>query len=164
MAFMKSLGLMVTALSMLGLCPLPVEAATAQSTIGVSATVQATCLNTASPLAFGTYTGAVVNTTATITVTCTNTTAYTVSLDVGTSVSATLTTRRMTGPAGALLGYGMFSNAAHSANWGNSVTTGWVTGTATGRPQPLTVYGEVVAGQFVAPGAYTDTVTATVTY
>jgi len=27
-----------------------------------------------------------------------------------------------------------------------------------------TVYGQVAAGQYVAPGSYTDTITATVTY
>ena len=30
--------------------------------------------------------------------------------------------------------------------------------------QAITVYGQATAGQFVAPGAYTDTITATVTY
>jgi spore coat protein U-like protein len=70
----------------------------------------------------------------------------------------------MTGPASALLNYAMFSNSTRTTNWGQTVGTDTVTGTGNGAAQALTVYGQVTAGQFVAPGAYTDTITATVTY
>jgi spore coat protein U-like protein len=58
----------------------------------------------------------------------------------------------------------MFSNSTRTANWGQTVGTDTVTGTGNGAAQALTVYGQVTAGQFVAPGAYSDTITATVTY
>jgi spore coat protein U-like protein len=141
-------------------------AATAPSTIGVSATVQATCLNTASNLAFGIYTGLQADATAVITVTCTNTTTYTIGLDagLGTGPAATVTTRHMNGPAPAGLAYALKSVSQTGPNWGNTPPTDTVAGTATGSPQPITVYGRVAAGQLVTPGSYTDTITSTVTY
>jgi spore coat protein U-like protein len=142
----------------------PGQAATSPSNIAVSATVQAACLNTATALTFGVYTGFQADATATITITCTNTTPYTVGLSAGASASATPTARKMTGTGGALLAYSMFTDAARTINWGNAAQTNWVTGTGSGAGQPLTVYGRIAANQFVAPGAYTDTVTATVTY
>jgi spore coat protein U-like protein len=150
-------------LASLALC-LPVHAATATSNIAVSATVQATCLNTATALAFGTYSGAQTDATAVVTVTCTNSTPYTVGLNAGTSAAATVTTRKMTGGAGVFLSYGLFTDAARTLNWGTTVGTDTVSGVGSGSPQPITVYGRVPAAQYVAPGVYTDTIIATVTY
>jgi spore coat protein U-like protein len=70
----------------------------------------------------------------------------------------------MTGPGAAVLGYSLFSDAARTVNWGQTIGTDTVTGTGNGSAQAITVYGQATAGQFVAPGAYTDTITATVTY
>ena len=139
-------------------------AATATGTIAVSATVQATCSVTTAPLAFGAYTGATLAGTTTVSVTCTNTTPYSIGLNPGVSSAATVTTRKMTGPAAALINYGLYSDVAHAVNWGNTPTTDTVAGTGTGSAVVATVYGQMLAGQFVAPGAYTDTVTATITY
>jgi len=148
----------------LGLATQPAVAATATTTFGVTATVQSTCLVSATALAFGTYTGALATSTSTVSVTCTNTTPYNVGLSAGLATGATVTTRQMTGPASALLNYAMFSNSTRTTNWGQTTGTDTVTGTGNGAAQALTVYGQVTAGQFVAPGAYTDTITATVTY
>lgn len=142
----------------------PASAATASTTFQVTATVQATCLISANPLAFGTYTGTQTDATSTLSVTCTNTTPYNVGLDAGTATGATVTTRRMTGPSSALLNYALFSDSARTITWGNTVGTNTVTGTGNGNAQTLTVYGRVAAGQFVAPGAYADTITATITF
>jgi len=144
----------------------PAFAATATATTAVSATVQSTCLITAGSMAFGTYTGVQADSTATISVTCTNTTPYTIGLNAGLGVTptATVTTRHMTGPAAANLNYGLYSDAGRANNWGLTPGTDTVAGTGNGAAQPLTLYGRVAAAQFVAPGAYTDTVTATVTY
>jgi spore coat protein U-like protein len=138
-------------------------AATADSTVTISATVQATCTQTVTPLAFGTYTGVVLPGTATITVTCTNTTPYDIGLDSGLSTGATVTTRAMTA-AGATLNYVLTSDAAHAINWGNTVGVDSIHVVATLTPIVTTIYGQVAVGQFVAPGAYTDTIAATVTY
>ena len=89
----------------LGLVARPAFAATVTTPFGVSATVQATCLVSATALAFGTYTGVVANSTSTVSVTCTNTTPYNVGLSAGLATGATVTTRKMTGPASALLNY-----------------------------------------------------------
>ncbi len=121
----------------IGLSCGPVLAATpVTSTVAVSSTIQATCLNTTTDMAFGVYTGALATSTATITITCTNTTPYTVSLSAGVSSGATETGRKMTGPTATdLLAYVLTSDAAHSVNWGT--TTGTVAGTGNGTAHGL---------------------------
>jgi len=59
----------------------PVKAATATTTFQVTATVNATCLISATNLAFGAYTGTQTDATSTVTVTCTNTTPYNIGLN-----------------------------------------------------------------------------------
>jgi spore coat protein U-like protein len=44
------------------------------------------------------------------------------------------------------------------------VSTDTVAGTGNGAAQAITVYGQAAAGQYVAPGSYADTITATITY
>jgi spore coat protein U-like protein len=139
-------------------------AATATTTFSVTATVQATCLISANTLGFGTYTGVQISATTTLQVTCTNTTPYNVGLNPGTATGATVTTRKMTGPASATLNYALYQDSAHTINWGQTVGTDTVSGTGNGSAQTLTVYGLLAAGQFPAPGSYADTITATVTY
>jgi spore coat protein U-like protein len=140
------------------------SAATATATFGVSATVQATCLISASSMAFGTYTGTLSSTSTTVSVTCTNTTTYNVGLSAGLATGATVTARKMTGPNSALLNYALYQDSAHTTNWGQTVNTDTVAGTGDGSAQSITVYGQVAAGQYVEPGAYSDTITATITY
>jgi spore coat protein U-like protein len=121
-----------------------------------------TCTVSATAVAFGSYTGVIVDVTGTVTVTCPNGRAYDVALSAGTATGATVTNRSMTGPGSALLGYGLYSNATHTTNWGNTAATNWVTGTGTGAAQPITVYAQLPAAQYVAPGSYADTITVTV--
>lgn len=156
---LAGVGLMGTAA--IGLSP--AVAATATSTFTVSATVAATCLISAAPLAFGTYTGVLLAGTGSVSVTCTTTTPYNVGLSAGLAPGATVTTRQMTGPATALLGYVLTQDAAHATNWGNTIGS-WMGGSGNGAAQVITVYGQIAAGQFVVPGTYTDTITATVNY
>jgi len=148
----------------LGLVSRPALSATVTTTFGVNATVQATCLVSATAMAFGTYTGVVATSTSAVSVTCTNTTPYNVGLSAGLATGATVTTRSMTGPASALLSYALFSDSARTVNWGQTIGTDTVTGTGNGSVQAITVYGQAAAAQYVAPGAYADTITATVTY
>jgi spore coat protein U-like protein len=158
---LAGLGLFATVT--LGLPASAAKAATATATFAVTATVQATCLISATAVAFGVYTGAVATSTGTLTITCTNTTPYNIGLSAGLATGATVTTRQMQGPAGALLNYVLTQDAAHATNWGNT-TGSWEPGTGNGAAQLVTVYGQVAAGQSPTPGAYTDTVTATVNY
>jgi spore coat protein U-like protein len=136
---------------------------TKTTTFTVTATVVKDCGVSATNLAFGNYTGAVNNSTSTVTVTCTNTTTYTVGLSAGLATGATVTTRKMQDGT-YLLNYALYSNSTHTTNWGNTAATNWVAGTGSGIAQPLTVYGQIAAAQYVTPGSYTDTITATVTY
>jgi spore coat protein U-like protein len=115
-------------------------------------------------MAFGTYTGVAATGTSSVTVTCTNSTTYNVGFSAGGGTGAIVTARAMTGPAGAQLGYSLFSDSGRTVNWGQTVGTDTVGGTGNGNAQVTSVYGSVAAGQYVAPGSYTDTITATVTY
>jgi spore coat protein U-like protein len=51
-----------------------------------------------------------------------------------------------------------------TSNWGQTVGTDTVSSTGTGAVQSFTVYGQVPAQSTPAPGAYSDTITVTVTY
>jgi spore coat protein U-like protein len=137
---------------------------TATTVFTVTAIVVKYCSVSATNLAFGTYTGTLINSTSTISVTCTNTTSYNVGLNAGLATGATVTNRSMTGPGSALLHYSLFSNSGYTTNWGYTVGTDTVARTGNGATQPLTVYGQVPAGKFAAPGSYTDTITVNVTY
>ena len=156
-------GISILALLPLDLAPTGAYAATATTTFAVTATVVATCLVSATALGFGNYTGVIDPATSTVSVTCTNTTPYTVALSAGLGSGATVANRSMTGGA-VLLGYGLFRDAGHTLNWGLTPGTDTVAGTGNGAAQPITVYGQIPASEFVAPGAYSDTITATVTY
>lgn len=142
----------------------PAKAATLTTSFGVSVTVQASCLVTASSMTFGTYSGAAVNATSTVSVTCTNSTPYNVGLSAGMATGSIVDTRKMTGPGSATLGYALASNSQGTVNWGQTVGTDTVAGTGNGSTQALTVRGQIPAGQYVAPGSYSDSVTVTVTY
>lgn len=140
------------------------QAATTSTTFAVTSTVQATCVVSATNLAFGTYTGVQTNATSSVSVSCTNTTAYNVGLSSGTASGATVTTRRMSGPSSSLLAYSLYRDAARTQIWGETVGTDTVTGTGNGTAQALNVYGTIPAGQLTTPGAYSDTIVVTVTY
>lgn len=139
-------------------------AVTPTTSFSVTATVQATCLVSATTLTFGTYTGTSVNGTSTVSVTCTDATPFNVGLNPGLATGATVTNRKLTGPGSALLGYSLFSNSQETVNWGQTVGVDTVAGIGNGSAQTLAVYGHIPAGQCVAPGAYADTITVTVTY
>jgi spore coat protein U-like protein len=140
------------------------EGGTTSTTFTVTGSVVKTCAVSANPLSFGVYSGMLVDSTSTISVTCTTSATYNVGLSAGTATEATVAKRSMIGPGGALLGYKLFSNSAYTINWGNTVGTDTVAGTGNGLAQSLTVYGQIPAGEPGAPGAYTDTIIATITY
>ncbi len=143
--------------------PRPALAAIATTTFAVSVTVNATCVISSTALSFGSYTGAVNATTSTLSITCTNTTPYNVGLDAGMGTGATVNNRLMTGGS-VTLHYALFSDAAQSVNWGQTIGTDTIAGTGNGTTQVLTIYGQIAAAQFVTPSLYSDTITATVTY
>ncbi len=129
----------------------------------MTATVVTSCVITATPLSFGNYDGVVKDATATLEASCTNLHPYTIGLNKGNGTGATITTRKMAGPAPAeLLNYTLSQDAGHSINWGD--TTDTVAGVGNGAAQPHTVFGEIPAGQFVQAGPYSDLITVTLTF
>ena len=145
----------------LGLTPAAAFATTATTTFTVNATVVATCVvGTTTNMAFGNYTGAQFDTTATLSAQCSNNASYTVGLDKGTSVGASQAARFMTGAAGVFLNYTLYTDAARGTPWAAQTQTF----TGNGNAQVVTVYGRVAGSQFVAAGSYNDLVTATFTF
>jgi spore coat protein U-like protein len=144
--------------------PLAAHAATSTTTFSVTALVTTTCSITANSLNFGSYSGVQLDATTTLAATCSNTTPYNVGLNAGTATGATVTTRKMAGPATDLLAYQLFSDTGRTTNWGNTVGTDTVAGTGSGSAQTLTVYGRIPANQFIESGAYDDTITVTLTF
>ncbi|HKF47437.1 MAG TPA: spore coat U domain-containing protein [Terracidiphilus sp.] len=134
------------------------------ASFSVTSTVIPGCTISASNLNFGNYSGSLINSNSTITVNCPSGTTYNVGLNAGTATGATVTTRKMTGPSGTLLAYKLFRNSTHTLNWGNTVGTDTQAGTGSGAAQALTVYGQLPAGSPPRSGAYSDTITATVTF
>jgi spore coat protein U-like protein len=112
-------------------------------------------------MSFGNYTGTALPGVTQVTVNCLVLTGYNVGLNAGTGTGATVTTRKMTGPGGATLSYKMFQNSARTTNWGNTPGIDTVSGIGSSFPQPISVYGQITAGQSIAPGTYTDTIIAT---
>jgi len=90
---------------------------TATAQFSVTATDVPGCAIAATDLNFGAYTGALIDANSIITVICPPGTKFSVGLNAGTASGATVTTRSMTGPAGALLGYGLYQDARRTQNW-----------------------------------------------
>jgi spore coat protein U-like protein len=129
----------------------------------VSANIGPMCTISATNLAFGSYTGTTLDAVSTLSVTCAKATAYYVNLNEGMNPDGSYLPRA-SGPGGALLSYTLFQDAARTSRWGNTYNLDGVAGTGNGIAQVLNVYGRVAAGQFVNPGAYSDTVIVTLTY
>lgn len=150
-----------------GLMPLSSHAANATATLPVAATVVSTCVVAATPLVFGNYsstTAADTEAESKVVVACTPGTAYDVALDAGQN-SSSVSDRKLAGPtAGATLAYGLYRDANHSQNWGNTPGSDTITGTGDGDEQAISVYGNIPQGQVAPVGAYTDVVTVTVSY
>jgi spore coat protein U-like protein len=148
------------------------QAATTGTSFQVTATVQSTCSATAATLAFPNYTpggGAQIGNT-TISVKCTKNTPFTVALNAGATTGDAYAQRVMGGSGANTLQYNLFTTAALAQVFGDgSGGTGTVAGTGLGvaTANAVQVFGQVpdsATNQAVVPGAYTDTITVTVTY
>jgi spore coat protein U-like protein len=143
-------------------------ASTATTVIPVSAVVIDSCTVLATPLAFGNYnslSGGMVDAVSLVTPICTIGTAYSVSLDAGQGSGATPAVRRLNGNDGATLNYSIYTDASRHTVWGdNSGGTAWKTGSGSGSPQSIMMYGRIPASQPTVAGVYSDIVTVTLTY
>ena len=141
-----------------------VHAQTASTTIAVSATVLTDCAVIALPLVFGNYSsGSNNDATSTITVTCTIGTPYNIGLDAGGGAGATVTTRKLTSGSDTL-DYILYQDASRTIIWGETIGADTISIASAGAIDAHTIYGRSPSGQNVPAGAYTDTVTVTVSY
>lgn len=135
----------------------------------IAATVKSECrIDTVSDLDFGTVFQTLdrnIDSTGTIAITCTSPSwsggSYRVML--GDGLHASGQQRRMQGPGGAFLDYGLYRDAARTERWGDTEQTG-VSQAGNGQPQQLRVYGRVPPQAVSAAGNYSDTVVVTVSY
>jgi len=110
----------------------------------------------------GLLTGNVDSNTGTVGALCSNGMPYAIGLDAGQGPGATVAARVMTN-GGVQVVYSLYQDAAHSTVWGNSGGS-VVSATGTGGFQFYTVYGRVPPQTTPAPGAFSDTITVTITY
>lgn len=87
-------------------------------------------------------------------------------LGLGDGSNADGGTRRMRSSTGEFVSYEMYRNAGRTQRWGNTIGNDTVSGAGAGdsSPQSITVYGRVPAQAPRPGGAYSDTVTITLTY
>ncbi|HUX72534.1 MAG TPA: spore coat protein U domain-containing protein [Steroidobacteraceae bacterium] len=150
------------------------HAGATSTTFPVTATVQATCSATASPLGFGTYTPGVGPLTANtpISVQCTQGTAFTVALNRGSTTGGTIGQRLMANGTNTLQ-YNLYTVAGLTTVFGDGTTGSTVGGTGAGvgvaNAQTVTVYGQLpdnAVNQAAVPSAtpYSDLITVSITY
>ena len=144
---------------------------TAGNTFQATATIISSCTVSGTTLNFGNSidalaTGTPLDATSALSVQCTNTTPYTVALNAGSNAGGASNFSARTMTAGSrTLGYQLYMDAGRSTVWGDGTTSsGTASGTGTGSSQTLSIYGRLPSIANAVPGAYTDTVTVTITY
>lgn len=150
------------------LVALPVLAASATSTLSVTANVGAVCNIATLPVAFGTYdpvainSGADLDGTGSVTVACTKGTLASVDLGNGANFSGL---RRMSGRAD-FLKYALYKDSVRTQVWGSGLTGGTTAAyfALNKNAATLTVYGTIMQAQDVAIGSYSDSVVASINY
>jgi spore coat protein U-like protein len=161
-----------------GACALAIGASKTSS-FAVSATVVSNCfINSASAMAFGTYTpgAGLIDQASTIAVRCTTNTPYGIGMNAGTGAGSTIAQRTMSSATVAgRLQYNLYNTAARvNPVWNNpgvaaatARTQGGV-GTGLGNVINHTVYGRLqdsATSQAATPANnYTSTITVTLTY
>jgi spore coat protein U-like protein len=150
-------------------------AATATSNFTVTASVVASCTIATTGISFGNYDPVVVNATTpvdangTVTVACTQGAVTSLGMNQGSNPTGTSTAaapvRQMASGAVNRLRYDLYQDAAHNTAWGDFGTAAAETYTAANKnAATLNIYGRIPSGQDAVVGAYTDTVTATISF
>lgn len=168
MLFQKSL-LTATLLAATSLTAISTaNAATATGNFKVLLTVESICnltAGTASDINLGTVKdGTAKSGTNSIAVACSTGTLYKIGLKPSDSSAGGIGV--LTGPGVPTIGYKLSKDAAGTIPWGNTAITNTVDATGTGVLKPISypVYATTTTSTDVIPGAYSDTVTVTVTY
>lgn len=135
----------------------------------VTATVVANCRLVVPPLSFGSYDpldGHAIqpaDASTVISVTCTRSTGAAVAFDFG--INSTAGTDRAMNSAGTdRLRYQIYRDAARSLVWSRGADAVQVVSRGISSAELLTVFGRIPPNQEVAPGAYSDLLTATVDF
>ena len=170
MVFFTKRWIFRTAAIVFGLSVFPASyAATATGALLVSATVLSTCTVASTPVTFGNYVTAQIDTTGSITVTCTlDVTSYNVGLGTGTGSGATTSTRLLTSATSNTLNYELFRDSGRTLNWGNIPASDTLASTSntsgSGAIKTFTVYARLPGSQTSAANVYTDTVAIAVNF
>lgn len=139
---------------------------------GVTATVSNSCsiaISQASDLDFGTVSSlsAATDNASMVTLACPANTTWRVGVNDGLN-AVVAGQRRMSGPGTDFVGYELYRDSGRTQRWGNDTAgaSNTVNGSGAGQANPtvLTVYGRVPAQAASEAGAYSDTVTVTLTY
>lgn len=134
----------------------------------VTASVVANCRLVVPPLSFGTYdpldghSVQPADASTVISVTCTRNTGAAVSFDFGMN-STSGPDRAMSGGSD-VLRYQIYRDAARSLVWSRGADALQVVSRGVSSSELLTVFGRIPPNQEVAPGAYSDLLTATVDF
>jgi spore coat protein U-like protein len=136
-------------------------------------TVIPNCYISTTPLNFGTASllTSNIDSTGGLSVQCTNTTPYSIGLDYGANANGAQ--RRMSsGGTSTYVNYNLYTDPSRSSAWTTTTSptscsggaSSCILGTGTGSNQNVTVYGRVPPQTGAAPGNYSDTVIATITF
>ena len=146
------------------------HADTKSASFGVSATVLPSCNVSGTALSFGSLdvlSGANVDAGSTLTASCTAGSSFSIALNAGSGAGATTSLRKLTQSVNGTgtLSYSVSAGSAGGANWGGAGEPGVASGTGSGMPQAIPVYGRITAGQSAAAmGLYNDTLIATIDF
>lgn len=148
------------------LVPCTSQASAGTFAYSTNATVVNNCLINATNVAFpatGVLTSAQ-TATGSISAQCTNGDAFQIALNGGSSSNVAARTMQRSGGGGSV-GYQLYRDAGYTQPWGDGTGgTSMATGTGSGLAQAITVYGRVPAQATPAPGNYSDTITATISF
>ena len=136
------------------------KAATTTGVLTATADVQAACTVSGNTMAFGTYTGTVIDQTGIITANCTPGTSYTIAMTTTqTGGNYVMNTSPVVDP----LNYKLYTNTGRTTEIvaGTQIETN---GHGNGNNQNITVYGRLPSAQVASIGAYSGTTTFTLTY
>lgn len=138
---------------------------TSSTTFDVTASVAPNCSVSASNLSFGTL--GILNTVAdgatTVSPVCTNGTPYTIGLNGGLSSATDPTQRKMTKATEFIL-YGLYRDPARTQPFGDTIGVDTISGTGSGLPQSVPVYGRISPQTTPSSGVYNDTIVVTLTF
>ena len=136
------------------------KAATTTGVLTATANINASCTVSGNTMAFGTYSGTVIDQTGVITANCTPGTSYTIAMTTAqTGGNYVMNTSPVVDP----LNYKLYTNTGRTTEIvaGTQIETN---GHGNGNNQNTTVYGRLPGAQVASIGAYSGTTTFTLTY